>query len=184
MATFSIFRNSDWSDWFVQPYGEHDEFRTSVADGETFSFGGIIDAVNQGIAHDAADPEIWALIDDDCGEAIGRYADAVVFDSGGVRVALVDADHNVVLGGDIAARIRSQMHATCEHGHGRLGGSSEPCQNSYFKRYNAGCYGSAWLCRDHAPSAQALVDEANAAERANGFAIAQMARDERAMMRG
>jgi hypothetical protein len=75
------------------------------------------------------------------------------------------------------------MAEECHKNGLRFGVGQPACGRTDTQRYNAGCYGSAWLCPDHAHIARLLVDDANAAERENGAALAQMARDERAMMR-
>jgi hypothetical protein len=70
----------------------------------------------------------------------------------------------------------------CEYDGRRFGIGHEPCQRTDTAQYNAGCYGSAWLCPDHRRTATLLCDEANAAERDNGLALAQIFSDERQMM--
>jgi hypothetical protein len=71
----------------------------------------------------------------------------------------------------------------CDHNGLRFGIGYEPCQRTDTRQYNAGCYGSAWLCPDHRPTATRLCEDAQAAERENGAALAQMLKNERAMMR-
>lgn len=47
----------------------------------------------------------------------------------------------------------------------------------------AGSYGTALVCAGHIETARTLAADTLAGERANGAALAQMSRDERAMMR-
>ena len=72
----------------------------------------------------------------------------------------------------------------CEHGGTRrFGYGAQLCDSTDLGEYNAGSYGCAVLCKEHARAAKLALDDAHAAERENGMALAQMARDERAMMR-
>jgi len=72
----------------------------------------------------------------------------------------------------------------CDHDGKRFGLGREPCKRTDTAQYSAGCYGSAWLCPDHRPIASRLVDDQLAAEYANGTALAQILKDERAMIAG
>jgi len=59
----------------------------------------------------------------------------------------------------------------------------EPCCSDDTKWLWCGGYGKAWLCPEHAHIADKLTEDQLAAERQNGRNLAQMFKDERAMMR-
>lgn len=71
----------------------------------------------------------------------------------------------------------------CEYGgNGRFGTGEPQCKRTDVRGYNAGCYGGALLCSEHAHIATGLCEEARGAEAEAGTALAQILRDERAMM--
>lgn len=72
----------------------------------------------------------------------------------------------------------------CEHDGLKFGRGQEPCLNPDTRQYGAGPWGAIWLCPDHKYHADDICAEARAAEREHGAALAQLARDERAMLRG
>jgi hypothetical protein len=75
------------------------------------------------------------------------------------------------------------MTHPCQHDGLRFGLGEAPCQRTDTTQYNAGCYGSAWLCPDHRHIATRLCDDADGAMRENAATLSQIMRDERAMTR-
>lgn len=74
----------------------------------------------------------------------------------------------------------------CEYGGaGRVGYGKPQCRRQDgLERMPAGSYGSVTVCEQHRDVGKPLVADQLAAESANGHALAQMLKDERAMMRG